>query len=103
MTVEEIYMRQEIRQMLNEAGINKKELMKLIKEVLNEEVKKACAQAMAESSMEKTLQTYCRDYADRILRQVIKEEICSEIRDKLFGMHLSIKVVDNNNQEIINK
>lgn len=42
MKIEEIYMRQEIRQMLNEAGITKNTLKDMVKEVLNEELGKAC-------------------------------------------------------------
>jgi len=41
MTVEQIVMRHEIRQMLNEAGINKNTLKDMVKEVLEEEINKA--------------------------------------------------------------
>ena len=36
MTVEQIAVRQEVRQMLNEAGINKNTLKSMVKEVLQE-------------------------------------------------------------------
>lgn len=39
MTVEQIAIRQEVRQMLNEAGINKNTLKDMVKEVLQEELK----------------------------------------------------------------
>lgn len=41
MTVEQIAIRQEVRQMLNEAGINKNTLKDMVKEVLQEELKRA--------------------------------------------------------------
>ena len=41
MRVEEIALRSEIRQMLNEAGFNKNTLKDLVKEVLREEIEKA--------------------------------------------------------------
>lgn len=40
LTIEEIAIRREIRQMLNEAGINKSVLSNMVKEVLCEEVHK---------------------------------------------------------------
>lgn len=41
MRVEEMALRSEIRQMLNEAGFNKNTLKDLVKEVLKEELNKA--------------------------------------------------------------
>ena len=41
MKVEEIALRHEIRQMLNEAGYNKNTLKQLVKDVLREELEKA--------------------------------------------------------------
>lgn len=41
MRVEEIALRQEIRQMLNEAGYNRNTLKELVKEVMHEELKAA--------------------------------------------------------------
>ena len=49
MTVEQIAIRQEVRQMLNEAGINKATLKDMAKEVLKEELGKAIKQALEET------------------------------------------------------
>lgn len=100
MKAEEIYMRQEIRQMLNEVGINKNTLKDLVKEVLNEELKKACAQAMAESNVEKTLQAYFKNNADRTLKETICEEVRSIIREKLFGIRISATITDKDGNTI---
>ena len=51
MRVEEIAVRQEIRQMLNEAGINKNTLKDMVKEILQEEVSKACRQGFNEKDV----------------------------------------------------
>lgn len=48
MTIEGIAIRQEIRQMLNEAGINKNVLSNMVKEVLCEEVHKVINQQIDE-------------------------------------------------------
>ena len=50
MTVEQIAIRQEVRQMLNEAGINKNTLKDMVKEVLQEELKRAIFQALHETN-----------------------------------------------------
>ena len=50
MTVERIAIRQEVRQMLNEAGINKNTLKDMVKEVLQEELKRAIFQALQRSA-----------------------------------------------------
>ena len=71
MKIEEIYMRQEIRQMLNEAGITKDTLKDMVKEVLNEELNKACKQAMAEYNVEGSVQTYFEDNAGRALKNCL--------------------------------
>lgn len=52
MRVEEMALRSEIRQMLNEAGFNKNTLKDLVKEVLNEEVEKAVKQAVNETDFD---------------------------------------------------
>lgn len=55
MNIEQIAIRQEIRQMLNEAGINKNTLKDMVKEVLQEEVSKACKQAVNESDVDRAI------------------------------------------------
>lgn len=52
MRVEEIAIRQEIRHMLCEAGINKNTLKDMVKAVLKEELQKACKQALAETDVD---------------------------------------------------
>lgn len=50
MKVEEIALRQEVRQMLSEAGINKTVLKQLVRDVIDEEVNKAIKRAIAEQN-----------------------------------------------------
>lgn len=51
MRVEEIALRQEIRQMLNEAGINKNTLHDMAKEVMQEEIAKQVKNALNQSNI----------------------------------------------------
>ena len=52
MRVEEIAIRQETRQMLNEAGINQNTLKDMVKEILNEKLDKAIYQALHEKDVD---------------------------------------------------
>ena len=52
MTVEQIAIRQEIRQLLNEAGINKNTMKDMVKEVIDEELSKAVKQVMHEMDLD---------------------------------------------------
>ena len=52
MRVEEIAIRQEVRQMLNEAGINRNTLKDMALDALNEKLDKAVYQAMREKDID---------------------------------------------------
>jgi len=92
MKIEEIYMRQEIRQMLNEAGITKNTLKDMVKEVLNEELDKACKQAMAEYNVEGSVQAYFEDNAGRALKNCLSSEVRQIMREKLDRVAMRISV-----------
>lgn len=96
MTIEEIYMRQEIRQMLNEAGITKNTLKDMVKEVLNEELEKACKQAISEFNVEKYAKTQLQDSADRVLKDCFTDEVRQMMREKLqrVAMRISIDLTE---------
>ena len=49
MRVEEIALRQEIRQMMNEAGLNKNTIREMAQKLLEEEVKKQVKTAFAQN------------------------------------------------------
>ena len=92
MKIEEIYMRQEIRQMLNEAGITKNALKDMVKEVLNEELNKACKQAMAEYNVEGFVQTYFKNNAGRALKDCLTDEVKQIMHEKLQRVAMRISV-----------
>lgn len=80
MRVENIVMRQEIRQMLNEVGINKDTLRDMTKEVLREEIGKQIKKVGNIGDMvtlmvrNKVSDRMPYDF-NHLLREVIKEEI----------------------------
>lgn len=91
MKSEEILMRQEIRQMLNEAGINKNTLKDMVKTVMHEELEKACKQAMAEYNTSATLNEAAMS---RALKESIQEEVRAQVRSSFSRMILTIDVTD---------
>ena len=73
MRVEEMALRSEIRQMLNEAGFNKESLKVMVKEVLNEEIKKAIKQGINETNID--------GYVKSVAKSMIKDSINSYLED----------------------
>lgn len=90
MRVEEIALRHEIRQMLNEAGFNKNTLKDLVKEVLNEEIEKAITQAINESDLE----GYIKDNIDSIIHKKTKYILEDKITNQIVGSWFSHMKVD---------
>jgi len=103
MTVEQIAIRQEIRQLLGEAGINKNTMKDLVKEVIDEELTKAVKQVMHEMDLESKIQRAAR--VD--IEEKIKKELQNAIRDRVNNifnrMYLSIDIKNSDGNSIVNK
>lgn len=91
MTVEQIAIRQEVRQLLNEAGINKNTLKEMVKEVLSEEIQKACVQAMNE----KDTTSLINERMDNAIRNVLKTEVRDELSRRFRSMSVTVDVTDD--------
>ena len=103
MTVEQIAIRQEIRQMLNEAGINKNTMKDLVKEVIDEELAKAVKQVMHEMDLDSKINRAAKvDIEDKI-----KKEIQNSIRDRVSNifnrMYLSVDIRNSDGESVVNK
>jgi len=94
MTAEQIIMRQEIRQMLNEAGINKNTLKDMVKEVLGEEINKAVRQALNERDFEDETRKRVDSNFDRVIRDIIKECVSDRTWSVFNRMTISIDIKD---------
>lgn len=103
MTVEQIAIRQEIRQLLGEAGINKNTMKDLVKEVIDEELTKAVKQVMHEMDLESKIQRAAK--VD--IEEKIKRELQNAIRDRVSNifnrMYLSIDIKNSDGNSIVNK
>lgn len=102
MRVEEMALRSEIRQMLNEAGFNKNTLKEEVKSVLKEEIKKAVRQAINETDFN----GYVKREANNIIRDATKSHLQDTITrqmigDWLYKMKVSIDITDKVGESIL--
>lgn len=98
MKVEEMALRSEIRQMLNEAGFNRETIKQLVKESIDDVVKNQVNQVLMERK-EKDLSEVVSDYLDSRLYGQIRNTSESVIRDKLRWMKFDVNVNVHNEAE----
>lgn len=103
MNIEQIAIRQEIRQMLNEAGINKNTLKDMVKEVLQEEVSKACKQAVNESDVDRAIARKINDSFGKIVREATKDEIRERVHGIFGRMTISVDITDKDGQSVVTR
>lgn len=86
MKVEEIALRHEIRQMMNEAGINKNVIRDMAEKVLKEEIEKQVKNALNQTNVTSIIRENVRTYE---FRDMLRSAISDVIRKEL---NISIKV-----------
>ena len=102
MRAEEMALRSEIRQMLNEAGFNKNTLKDEVKSVLKEEVKKAMRQAINETD----LNGYIKNEINKIIRDTTKLHLQNAITSQIVGdwfnrMKITVDITDKAGESIL--
>ena len=102
MRVEEMALRSEVRQMLNEAGFNKNTLKQMVKDVLVEEIEKAVKQAVNETDFD----GYVKATANSIIRDAARAHLKDTITRQIVGdwfnrMSVSVDITDNNGDSIL--
>lgn len=81
MRVEEIALRQEIRQMITEAGINKNTIREMVNLVMGEEVEKQIKNMLNQTNMNALMHTKVNSYEFReLLREAIRQEVREAIK-----------------------
>ena len=80
MRVEEIALRQEIRQMMNEAGLNKNTIREMAQKLLEEEVKKQVKTAFAQNNIERIV---TRNISKWDLREAVKEGVRDYVKSDI--------------------
>lgn len=91
MKVEEMALRSEIRQMLNEAGINRETLKEMVRESINDIVKNQVNQVLMERQ-DKDLSEAVSKYLDSNMRAIVRNCTESTIKEKLRWMNFSVNV-----------
>ena len=102
MRVEEIAIRQEARQMLNEAGINQNTLKNMVKEILDEKLEKAIYQALHERDVNQAVSNKIEQCMNNKANQIVKEEIRRKINGIFDHMTVSVDITDKAGQHITN-
>lgn len=100
MRLEEIALRQEIRQMLNEAGINKNTLKDTVNEVLTETIERATVQALHERDLDSAVGSTIQRCIDNSARSIVREEIRKRVGNIFNRMTVSVEITDNDGQEV---
>jgi hypothetical protein len=103
MTVEQIAIRQEVRQMLSEAGINKNTMKEMAKQVLEEEMNKAIKQAIQEMDFESKINYDFQKKIDSALRTEMRDQIKDRICSVFNRMTISVDVTDKNGSSSITR
>ena len=98
MTVEQIAIRQEVRQLLAEAGINKNTMRDLVRDVVNEELNKAVRQIMHEIKLDEKI----GELANGNLKEAVRRELRDSIDRRVNGVfnRMSVSVTIKNASEI---
>lgn len=89
MQAAEIALRQEIRQMLNEAGINKTTLREMAESIMQEEIEKQVKNAVSQTNMNRIIHDKFCSYG---LNDVIQDTIRKVITESM-DIHININAV----------
>lgn len=94
MRVEEIAVRQEVRQMLTEAGINRNTLREMTQQMLREEIKKQVKYAVEHINVNDVVWYELTSYEGR---SALKNAISSEVRD-MVKINVDVTAFDPKNK-----
>lgn len=97
MQATEIALRQEIRQMLNEAGINKNTLKDMAKEVMTECVKKAVTQAFHEKNIDTIVEKRANSVLNNASTEIVRQEIRRQVSSIFSNISVDIRIHDEKN------
>ena len=88
MKAEEILMRQEIRQMLNEAGVTPTSLKEMIQPVIDEKVTNAVNNYIAQTNMDKLIEAKIKSY----LQEEIASAVAYHVGRSMNRMQISVSI-----------
>lgn len=103
MTVEQIVMRQEIRQILNEAGINKNTMKELVRDVISEEMVKAIKQVMHEMDLDEQIRTRTNNSLQDVVRREVRDSVDRRVKSVFDRMTITIDVKNDKGESSITR
>jgi len=101
MTAQEMMVRSEIRQILNEAGINRETIKQMVKDTITDVVKAQVNQVLMERK-EKDLKEVVIDYLDSNMWGIIRKVTDEVVKQKMRWLDFSVKVdvTDKSKKEV---
>ena len=91
MKAQEMYLRCEIRQMLEEAGINKESLTAMVQKAINDVVENKVSKIVM-AKYNKNLEEVVSNYFDNMMYRIIKDEAERQVRSRLNGWCFKVNV-----------
>lgn len=91
MRVEEMALRSEIRQMLNEAGLNRETVKQMVKETIEDVVKNQVNQVLMERR-EEDLSSVFANYLDNSMYRLIRKTAKDAIQQKMRWLDFTVNV-----------
>lgn len=102
MRVEEIAIRQEARQMLNEGGINQNTLKDMVREILNEKLDKAIYQALHEKDVDGAIEDKIEWCIQQKANDIVRDEIRRKVGSIFDHMTVYVNITDKEGQHVTN-
>ena len=91
MRVEEMALRSEIRQMLNEAGLNRETIKQMVKETIEDVIKNQVNQVLMERRNE-NLPRVVANYLDNNMQKLIRDTAKDAIQQKMRWLDFAVNV-----------
>lgn len=102
MTVEQIAIRQEIRQLLTEAGINRNTMKDLVKEVIEEELTKAVRQVMQEMNLMGAINQATNGNLQKLVREELRAAINTRVNGYFNKINVSVDILNSDGDKVNN-
>ena len=90
MTVQEMALRNEVRQMMCEAGFNRETLKAEVKKLITDVIAESVKQALSETNVEGIVRQFIRNDAKKIIENKIADEVFDGLRYRMKNADVNI-------------
>ena len=102
MTVEQIAVRQEVRQLLNEAGINRNTIKEIVREVIEEKMTNAVRQVMHEMDLEKNIYNAANGNLQKLIREELRNSIDKKVNGYFNKINVNVDIINSDGEKVNN-